>query len=112
MCTPEFFRVANDKWLTTQALERGKIPSIPSLTDREHFALAAEKLGVPMLFKPRKTWAQKGMQLVNDEETFLKLAHEYENNFMVQELVGTADEEYTVSVFGLGDSDAVYGAQP
>ena len=102
----ELLRVADDKWLTHLQLERHGLPTIPTRIDGSFDELARE-LGLPMLLKPRRSYASKGLQIVHTREEFDPGKARLGDNFMVQGLVGSQDEEYTVGAFGLGGGACV-----
>ncbi|WP_252273081.1 ATP-grasp domain-containing protein [Pseudomonas subflava] len=95
--------LARDKWSLHQALLEAGLPAIPSslATDWEQ---ALAQLGpAPLLCKPRRGSGGRGQALVEDEEDLHYQARKHGDNFMLQRLIGTADEEYTVGLFGYGD---------
>ncbi|MGK0186252.1 MAG: carbamoyl-phosphate synthase large subunit [Verrucomicrobiales bacterium] len=105
---PEVIDTTHDKWRAFQCFEQAKIPTIPSRIDAD-FAAAVAMLGLPMLSKLRRSDAGKGMRIVHDEAEFHACREVAGDNFMVQKLVGSDDEEFTASVFGLGDGTAIHG---
>lgn len=58
-----------------------------------------EQFELPFLLKPRCGFGSKGIVKVEDRETFDKYKLEIGENLMMQEFVGTVDEEYTASGF-------------
>ena len=97
----ELLPVAGDKWLTHLRLNQHGLPTIPTRIDGAFDELARE-LGLPMLLKPRRSYAAKGIQLIHTREDFDRGKATLGDDFMVQRVVGTQDEEYTVGAFGLG----------
>lgn len=70
--------------------------------------LAAEMVSLPgrypQLLKPRYGMAGKGIFYVNSAEAMRERLQSVDHNeYLVQEYVGTDDEEYTVSVFGCAE---------
>jgi len=59
------------------------------------------ELEYPFLLKPRKGCGSKGLLVVNDAEEFNYL-RERTKNYIVQEIAGAEDEEYTATVFSTG----------
>jgi carbamoyl-phosphate synthase large subunit len=93
--------VADDKWLTHLQLDRHGIPTIPTRVDGTFDELARE-LGLPMLLKPRRSYASKGIQIIHSREELALGKAKLGDDFMIQSVVGSPDEEYTVGAFGLG----------
>jgi carbamoyl-phosphate synthase large subunit len=98
--------VANDKWLTHGRLQAHGFPTIPTRIDGSFDELAAE-WGLPLLLKPRRSYASKGIQRVRTREEFEHGKATLGDDFMVQRLVGSQDEEFTVGAFGLGGGRCV-----
>lgn len=94
--------IAADKWLTFLELKQHDFPTIPTRIEGEFTELSAA-LKLPMLLKPRRSYASKGIQKIYSQTDFEYWKTKLEDNFMVQEIVGSDDEEFTVGAFGLGD---------
>jgi carbamoyl-phosphate synthase large subunit len=103
---PRLIPIADDKWLTHLQLMRHGFPTIPTRVDGRFDELAGE-LGLPVLLKPRRSYASKGIQLLRTQADFDYWKPRLGDNFMVQKLVGSDDEEYTVGTFGLGHGKCV-----
>ncbi|MDE3740132.1 ATP-grasp domain-containing protein [Pseudomonas resinovorans] len=96
-------QLARDKWRMHEALLEAGIPAIPSRIE-PGWRQALEQLGpAPLLCKPRRGSGGRGQALVEDEDDLCYLARKHGDNFMLQRLIGSADEEYTVGLFGYGD---------
>lgn len=67
-----------------------------------NFTTFATSLGLPFLLKPRRSYASKGIVVVDREETFEFHAPRIGAELIVQPRIGHDDQEYTVSVFGEG----------
>lgn len=74
------------------------IPTLHGLNYRQY----SENLGVPFLLKPRSSYASKGIHKIHNEEEFDYYNISPDNNIF-QKIIGSDEEEYTVSVFGRGD---------
>jgi carbamoyl-phosphate synthase large subunit len=98
----ELIAVADDKWLTGQALARLGLPAIDSVLGGAFDDVAA-RLGVPFLVKPRRSSASKGIVLVSDADDLAYWHRKLGDNFVAQRVVGDADSEFTASLFGWGD---------
>lgn len=64
-----------------------------------------DQFALPFILKPRRGYGSKGVVIVDDENIFQKFKLEIGNNLMMQEYVGSSEEEYTVSAFFDMDSD-------
>jgi carbamoyl-phosphate synthase large subunit len=98
----ELIETAADKWLTHQALTAAGWPAIRTRLDGDFCELKKE-LGLPFLLKPRRSYASKGIQRLQTEGDLEYWRGKLGDEFMVQEIVGSDEEEYTVGVFGYGD---------
>lgn len=98
---PGLISIADDKWITYQVQHEAGIPTIGTRIEGDFDTLVAT-LGVPLLLKPRKSYASKGIQKLNNEEDLIYWSRKLGKNFMVQEIVGDDESEFTVGVFGLG----------
>lgn len=103
---PELLELGRDKWATHAALLAAGIPAIPSYVGEDWLECRRVLGEPPLLFKPRAGSASQGQMIIRDEEDFCYLRRTRASGFMVQRFVGTADEEYTVGVFGFGDGEA------
>ncbi|WP_420993385.1 ATP-grasp domain-containing protein [Cupriavidus sp. 30B13] len=94
--------LSKDKWHTFQALEeandRVRIPSLASGSYDE----LADRLGVPFLLKPRRSYASKGIVRVTSAEVFAPHATDLGDKLIAQPIVGSDEGEYTVGIFGDG----------
>ena len=95
-----------DKWDTTCFLMENGLDYIPSSIEAD-FGEAVKNFGLPLLMKPRRSYASKGIQRVYSREEFDAWKDEYGDQFMVQQLVGDEDHEYTAATFGFGDGSCI-----
>lgn len=79
------------------------IPTYPNLT----FSTASEKLGLPFIIKPKRSYASKGFHVITSKEEFIKVANEIDDNTLFQPSIGSIDEEYTISIFGDGNGNYI-----
>jgi carbamoyl-phosphate synthase large subunit len=98
----ELVSLADDKWLTREALLKLRLPAIDSVLDGSFDEIAA-RLGVPFLIKPRRSQASKGIAYASDADDLAYSRRKLGDNFMAQRVVGDADSEFTASLFGWGD---------
>jgi carbamoyl-phosphate synthase large subunit len=100
--SPNLVRLSFDKWQMHQQLQSAKMPVIPTRLDGSFAELSAE-LGRPFLLKPRRSWAGKGIRLIEDERDLEYWRARSTQPTMFQQLVGNDDDEFTVGLFGYGD---------
>jgi carbamoyl-phosphate synthase large subunit len=98
----ELITLADDKWLTREALLKLGLPAIDSVLDGSFDEIAA-RLGVPFLIKPRRSHASKGITYARDADDLAYSRRKLGDNFVAQRVVGDADSEFTASLFGWGD---------
>ena len=103
---PDLIRLAQDKWEFYNFLDQHGLNAIPSAVAGE-YRLMAEKLGIPFLLKPRSSSASKGQAVIFSEADYVYWKNKTGKGFMVQEIIGDEEHEYTVGVFGLGQGDFV-----
>ena len=107
--SPELIESTRDKWKAYETFRTVGIPT-PITTVETNFEAAVGKVGLPMLGKRRNSHSGRGMRGIAAEEDF----HEFrkavgKHDFLFQQIVGSEEEEYTVSVFGFGDGTALTG---
>jgi len=103
---PELVDISRDKWLLGQKLRRNGLPFIPGMISGDWEECISELGPPPLLMKPRHGNASRGIVKINDKDDFIYWRKKAGNNFMIQKIVGKAEEEYTVGVFGYGDGTA------
>jgi carbamoyl-phosphate synthase large subunit len=104
----ELVRLADDKWLLHETLERHGLPAIDSVRSGS-FGDIAKQLGVPFLIKPRRSYASKGIVVTGDAADLAYWQQTLADDFMAQRIVGDAESEFTASLFGWGDGS---GSRP
>lgn len=86
-----------DKYETVNFLKKNNLPYPKTylLTDYNN------ELSFPLILKPRKSWGGRGQATISSEEEllFFKMRNK---DTVVQEIIGSLDEEYTVGVFSTG----------
>ena len=104
---PELIALSADKWQQGEVLQAEGLPRIPSLMP-ETWQQAVRTLGPPpLLLKPRRGNGSRGIVRLHDEADFDYWRVKAGDNWMLQRIVGSDDEEYTVGVFGLGEGRAL-----
>lgn len=97
----ELIKVATDKWLTHIELVNHNVNAIRTFIEGEYDDVK-QTLSSPFLLKPRRSYASKGIFLIENRADYIYWQDKLQDNFMVQEIVGDTNSEYTVGVFGLG----------
>lgn len=100
---PSLIKMTYDKWLIYEELRvNDDISLIPTRLTGRYEDIVSD-FGLPFLLKPRSSYASKGIVKVTKPEEFYLYQSELGHNLMIQPIVGSSDEEYTVSVFGNGE---------
>lgn len=91
--------IGQDKWLTCKWLEENgcNYPEYCRSEDSKEIRQLVEKVGYPIIAKPRKGKGSQGIIVINKEEEIKKL--EDLTDYVVQECVGTNKTEYTVGCY-------------
>ncbi len=92
---PELIRLCSDKWLFYQRLVENNSPyAIPTSLEFD------EKSGqFPLMMKPRKGSASQGITIIENKESLEKHLSAPKPMMMFQPVIGSAEEEYTISAF-------------
>jgi carbamoyl-phosphate synthase large subunit len=99
--------LAGDKWLMHRFEEDHGIPAIPTVIAAGWDEALAALGPAPILLKPRRGNGSRGVVRLHDREDFTYWTRKAEGPWMLQHIVGSDDEEYTVGSFGLGGGRAV-----
>lgn len=100
VASPEVVAIADDKYLTYQFLERHGFAPPASRLPGEHGDLVA-RFGFPLVVKPRVGARSVGFRLVHDAAALDRALAEADG-LVVQEHLGSADEEYTAGTLTFG----------
>lgn len=82
-------------------------PVIPSARPDSWEAALSELGPAPLLLKPRRGEGSAGIVRLSDAEDFNYWTRRNGDNWLIQKIVGTDADEYTVGIYGLGDGDSV-----
>lgn len=105
----EAIALCKDKWAANEWLSEAGMEVIPSRISGS-WAECVEELGpAPLLMKPRRGSGGQGIIELHNQRDFEYWRNKSGAQFMVQRIIGSNDQEYTVSVFGFGDGD---GTEP
>lgn len=100
--TPELVKLCQDKWHFYQHLVAAQVCcAIESSLEQDYADLVA-RFGLPFLLKPRRGFGSKGIVRVTSEAVFDQYREQLGSVLMAQPIVGTDDEEFTLSAFGDG----------
>ena len=98
--TPSLVNRCLDKWLFYSRLEEaGYEGRIRTVIEREK-----AEFDLPWIIKPRCGFGARGVELINSPEQLQDHEERIGSELMIQEYVGTSEEEYTVSAFFDRDS--------
>lgn len=104
--TDEVLHLSEDKWDTTCFLRDHGFKYIKGSISCDFYE-AQRMFGLPLLLKPRRSYASKGICVVSSKDEFDKWKNEHGDQFLVQELIGDEEHEYTAAVFGFGDGNCL-----
>lgn len=95
----DLISLCGDKWAFYKVLRNNACPyAIPTSLSPDFDELVSE-FGIPLILKPRKGSASRGIVKVNDKETFDLNKEEIGKKLLVQPLIGKDDEEFTTGAF-------------
>ena len=102
---PLLVRLSADKWeMYRYLVARGLSCAIPSALSGT-FESLTEVFGRPFLLKPRSGYGSKGILTINSQDEFDGHKNRLGEVYLAQRIVGTADQEFSVGVFGDGRGD-------
>lgn len=99
---PFLVKTSYDKWTMHLALQKAGFKTIKTAIDGE-FPDLVKNLGLPMVLKPRISYASKGYHVVDNDVDFYYFKQKMGVGFMAQEFIGDDNSEYTLGAFGLGN---------
>jgi len=103
----QLIALSADKWLLGEELDRQGLTCIPSTRVKSWQAAVSELGPPPLLLKPRCGNGSRGIVQLHDENDFDFWLAKARDNWMLQRIVGSTDEEYTVGHFGLGNGKGI-----
>ncbi len=95
----ELINLCRDKWAFHEFLKGYETPHLIESSLSNDFQELKNKFGLPFLLKPRRGFASKGILIVSDEESFLKVREQVGPILMAQMIIGEISEEFTTSAF-------------
>lgn len=84
-----------DKWFFYEKLKRNHLKCCIESSMEKDYA----QFSKPFIIKPRRGYGSKGVVKINTEQEFAQYRDRIGKDLMMQEFVGSDNEEYTVSVF-------------
>ncbi len=103
----KLFTTFNDKKKTYNFLNN-EIHLIPNLYYCENFyEKAKNKYGLPFILKQDVSYASKGVSSISNKEDFEYYLKKFGNDCMAQKQLDIKNNEYTCSIFGLGNGDFI-----
>ena len=101
---PDVIAYSRDKWRLYEIAGEALIPTTLS----EDWTECESALGpMPWLMKPRQGSGSRGIVQLEDRTAFDYWTTQPGGDRMIQRIVGTSEQEYTVGVFGLGEGQAL-----
>ena len=103
----ELIQLCDDKWLFNEELKKNDFVTIPTSISRNWNELRFKLGEPPFILKPRKGEGSQGIVLINDRTDFEYWSEKNSDNYIVQTIVGDAENEFTVGTFGLGGGEII-----
>jgi carbamoyl-phosphate synthase large subunit len=99
---PSLVNICRDKWEFFQYLEMYNLPCvIPTMLPGDYDS-QVRMFGDHLILKPRRGFGSKGVRKVSSRLDYNEWVSQAVSPLIVQPYVGSADDEFTVSVFGDG----------
>lgn len=98
----DIIEISKDKYATYRFLKANGFDYIKTQVEGDYNGFV-EEFGLPFLMKLRHSYASKGMVIIEDSIDLDYWRKKAGIEFMVQEIVGDKEHEYTASSFGFGD---------
>jgi carbamoyl-phosphate synthase large subunit len=103
----ELIELAGDKWLLGLELPKAGLTPIPTVLSQDWHHCVSKLGKPPLLMKPRRGNGSRGIVRLYDQTDFQYWVNKSAGNFMIQKIVGSDDEEFTVGAFGFGDGNSL-----
>jgi carbamoyl-phosphate synthase large subunit len=97
--------LSKDKWRFYQELKASQIPVCIETRRLEDIDDLVSQFGFPIILKPRRGYASKGIRKLTGANDFDWLRSLVSDHFVAQPFIGSDDEEFTVGVFGNGSGN-------
>lgn len=105
--TERLIKDTHDKWQFAELLKTSHPElRIPTFLDLG-FTNLLQTIGLPIVAKPRVSYASKGLRTIRNEAEYLAIDEASRKSYIYQPLVGSNEREFTVSVFSDGSGDVL-----
>ncbi len=103
--SPEVADIADDKWMTVQFLQKYGLPAPQSTIDfdLDSFVKFIDRVGFPLIIKPRCGARARGVSIVRTQEDLPHALTLAGPRPIVQQYVGSEEDEYTAGAVVLDD---------
>ena len=106
--TPDLIDLARDKWRLASALpDTPGLSPIPGMKDTDWKECISALGPPPLLLKPIQGNGSRGIIRLENENDYNYWSNKATDAFMIQKIVGSDGEEFTVGAFGLGNGESV-----
>jgi carbamoyl-phosphate synthase large subunit len=99
--SPDVIEIGDDKWATYKFLEEHGLSRPDSLIDLDGLDDFIDRVGFPLIVKPRRGARSRGVVLAKDRLTLLGSLEQASEALIIQEAVGSEHEEYTAGAMVL-----------
>ncbi|MBV6649415.1 MAG: ATP-grasp domain-containing protein [Hoeflea sp.] len=99
----ELIELCADKFDFYTTYRAAGFPAIPSARPDSWESAVLELGPAPLLLKPRRGEGSSGIVKLHDEVDFAYWTRRNGDNWLLQTIIGTDADEYTVGLYGLGD---------
>ncbi len=103
----DLIALCGDKYRMYLHLSEENEPCVIESSISSNFDDLLERFGLPMIAKPRRGFGSKGILRISTKAEFEAISGRIGAELLVQPLIGTDTEEYTVAAFGDGDGGHV-----
>lgn len=91
--------LCSDKWKFYEKLQQSNSKLAIKTRSKGTFASLQKDFGLPFILKPKHGYASKGIVYVESAKDFNAYSDQLGRTLMAQPVVGTNDEEYSISAF-------------
>ena len=96
---PSLIDLCKDKWEFYQTVSKIDQKYLIPTSLETDFLKIVSQIGLPFLLKPKRGFASKGIVKITNEAEFSIHKNSIPDILLVQQIVGSEDEEYTISAF-------------
>lgn len=103
----KLIKLCADKFDFHTAYQAAGFPAIPSARPESWKSALLELGPAPLLLKPRRGEGSAGIVRLHDAEDYAYWTRRNGENWLLQKIVGSDSDEYTVGIYGLGNGSYV-----